>query len=372
MLTSIGIIIISMLVIWKASDGFESASQYIGRNLSDGVRGATINAIGSSMPELFTTFIGLVALKNADGFAFGIGTTAGSAIFNAMIIPAVVIIAVITKKLTTGITLSRKVVFRDGLSLIGAELILIFLLSGNTLSWWHGLILMATYGGYIIIVFRTMNSEVEEEEFDEGNDDDDDIDKSFFKSLITLDLESMFLKNGVNVNSSWKLLIVSMLVIGAACAGLVNSCEILATDLGIAPYFIAVILASAATSVPDTIISVRDAFDGEYDDAVANALGSNIFDVCFALGFPLFVYTVVYGDITMNIETITHVAELRGMLLLLTIATFIVFLVSKTLKIIHGLILISFYVFFTLYVIGRAYEHEWTEPIATFFQQLFL
>jgi len=371
MLTSIIIIIISMLVIWKASDGFESASQYIGRNLSDGVRGATINAIGSSMPELFTTFIGLVALKNADGFAFGIGTTAGSAIFNAMIIPAVVIIAVIMKKLTTGVTLSRKVVFRDGLSLIGAELILIFLLSGNTLSWWHGLILMATYGVYMIIVFRTMNSEVEEEESDESNEDDD-IDKSFFRSLITLDLESMFLKNGVNARSSWILLIVSMLVIGAACAGLVNSCEILATDLGIAPYFIAVILASAATSVPDTIISVRDAFDGEYDDAVANALGSNIFDVCFALGFPLFVYTLAYGDITMNLETITHVAELRGMLLLLTIATFIVFLVSKTLKIIHGLILISFYVFFTLYVIGRAYEHEWTEPIADFFQQLFL
>lgn len=371
MLTSIGIIIISMLVIWKASDGFESASQYIGRNLSDGVRGATINAIGSSMPELFTTFIGLVALKNADGFAFGIGTTAGSAIFNAMIIPAVVIIAVIMKRLTTGVTLSRKVVFRDGLSLIGAELILIFLLSGNTLSWWHGLILMATYGGYIIIVFRTMNSEVEEEESDEANEEDD-IDKSFFRSLITLDLESMFLKNGVNSRSSWILLIVSMLVIGAACAGLVNSCEILATDLGIAPYFIAVILASAATSVPDTIISVRDAFEGEYDDAVANALGSNIFDVCFALGFPLFVYTLAYGDITMNLETIKHVAELRGMLLLLTIATFIVFLVSKTLKIIHGLILISFYVFFTLYVIGRAYEHEWTEPIAAFFQQLFL
>ena len=25
---------------------------------------------------------------------------------------------------------------------------------------------------------------------------------------------------------------------------------------------------------------------GDYDDAIANAIGSNIFDICFALGFP--------------------------------------------------------------------------------------
>ena len=109
-------IVIAMLVIWRASDGFETSSDYLGRNLSDGVRGATINAIGSSMPELFTTFIGLVALKEADAFAFGIGTTAGSAIFNAMIIPAVVIIAVIMKGMTRKVEVSPKVILRDGLA----------------------------------------------------------------------------------------------------------------------------------------------------------------------------------------------------------------------------------------------------------------
>jgi len=46
-------VIFCCIIIWRASDGFERASEYIGRNLKDGVRGATINAIGSSMPELF-------------------------------------------------------------------------------------------------------------------------------------------------------------------------------------------------------------------------------------------------------------------------------------------------------------------------------
>ena len=54
-LVPILLIVFCCLVIWKASDGFETASEYLGRNMSEGVRGATINAIGSSMPELFTT-----------------------------------------------------------------------------------------------------------------------------------------------------------------------------------------------------------------------------------------------------------------------------------------------------------------------------
>lgn len=372
MMFSIFIIAFSMLVIWRASDAFEAASEYLGRNLSDGVRGATINAIGSSMPELFTTFIGLVALKNTDGFAFGIGTTAGSAIFNAMIIPAVVIIAVIAKRLTNGVKVSKKVILRDGLSLIVAEFILIFLLSGSVLQWWHGLVLMLTYAGYIFIVFKTMNANESDEDEESLEEQEELNDKSFLLNLITLNLNGIFLKNGNNATKSWLLLVISMVIIGLACAGLVDSCEVLAHDLGVAPYFIAVILASAATSVPDTIISVRDAFDGDYDDAVANALGSNIFDICFALGFPLFVYTLYFGDIVMSQETVFHIAELRGMLLIMTIATFIVFITAKSLKSIHAFILVLFYIVFTVFVVSRANNYEWSEPIANFLQDVFL
>ena len=41
-------------VIWRAGDTFIEGSNYIGRNLKDGVKGATINAVASSMPELFS------------------------------------------------------------------------------------------------------------------------------------------------------------------------------------------------------------------------------------------------------------------------------------------------------------------------------
>ena len=375
MAISLLLIVASMLVIWRASDGFETASEYLGKNLSDGVRGATINAIGSSMPELFTTFIGLIWLKEADAFAFGVGTTAGSAIFNSMVIPAVVIIAVIMYKVTTSVELSRKVILRDGLSLLIAEAILIVLISGDTLSWWHGLILMLTYGAYVVFMFSTMSKsddETDGNEMDDDDDDDDDENSSIFKSIITLDLEAAIIRTQQNKMNSWVLLIISMLIIGLACAFLVTSCEKLAEGMGLAPYFIAVVLASAATSVPDTIISVKDAFNGEYDDAVANALGSNIFDVCFALGLPLFIYTLCYGQISMDPETVKHIAELRGVLFVLTLVTFLIFVSNKSLKTIHAILLISLYLIFTFYVVSRAYEFEWAEGIATFFHQLLI
>lgn len=368
MIISILIILLAMLVIWRASDGFETASEYLGRNLTDGVRGATINAIGSSMPELFTTFFGLLLLQNTDNFAFGIGTTAGSAVFNAMIIPAVVIFAVIGSGMAKKVNVSKKVILRDGLSLLAAEFILIFVVSGNRLDWWHGAILMLTYGAYVVVMFRTMGEATELD----GDDDDDEEDvepTGFGKALLTLDIESLIIGSREMASGrAWGLLVVSMVVIGSACIGLVHACEELAGVMGLAPYFIAVVLASAATSVPDTIISYRDAMNGEFDDAVANALGSNIFDVCFALGLPLFVYTLIYAPIEMPAETVANVAELRVSLFLLTLVAFVIFYFNKGMGIVHAVFLLLLYVAFTVFVMSKAYGVQWAVDLGMSFQ----
>ena len=73
------------------------------------------------MPELFTTLFGLIMLGELDNFAFGMGTTSGSAIFNSMIIPAVVIMAVTLLGITNKVEVSKKVILRDGLGLIFAN-----------------------------------------------------------------------------------------------------------------------------------------------------------------------------------------------------------------------------------------------------------
>ena len=76
-------------------------------------------------------------------------------------------------------------------------------------------------------------------------------------------------------------------VVGVFCFLLSEATILLAEAWDVPLFLTTVVFAAAATSVPDTILSVKDALKGNYDDAVANAIGSNIFDVCVeASGCP--------------------------------------------------------------------------------------
>ncbi|WP_258102950.1 sodium:calcium antiporter [Marinoscillum sp. MHG1-6] len=377
------LITICCLVIWRAGDGFMTASEYIGRNLSDGVRGATINAIASSMPEVFTSFFFLFIMKDAEGFSGGIGTTAGSAIFNSMVIPAVVILAVIGSGVAKNITISRKVMYRDGISLLIAEFIFIILISGASLHWYHGFLLMMVYVVYIIYMFWSMDrserehmlteSHISEEDFE----DEERAHKPFLLGLITLDLERVFIgKKEISPVSAWSLLVSATVSIAMVCYLLVLACEWIGSETYEVPYlgqfdgldipvmFVALILASAASSFPDTIISIKDAQNGKYDDAISNALGSNIFDICFALGFPLFVFTLAYGPIGMPEDMVKLSSELRFLLWLLTACVLILFVSGKTMGRGKGVFLLCFYFGFVLYVVGRGSGNALAQSIA--------
>ena len=380
------IIVFCCLVIWKASDGFEASSEYLGRNLSDGVRGATINAIASSMPELFTTLFFLLYLKDTENFAGGIGTTAGSAVFNGMIIPAVVILVVLFSGISKSIEVSKKVILRDGISLLIAELILIIIISGNQLFWWHGLILICSYAVYIFYMFTTMskkNTNVSDEDEDEDEDEENEH-KGFFKSLFQLDLENLIIgKKEINSSKAWFLLVISMLIIGASCLLLVVACEWLGSDTFSIPMlgefsgfnipiiFVSVVLASAATSVPDTIISMRDAKEGNYDDAVSNAIGSNIFDVCFALGFPLFLYTIFIGPITMSNDIVVFSSELRILLFILTFIAVFIYYVGKKMTKFKAFLLLFIYLLFIAYVIGQSQNAHFSNIISSYLMDIY-
>ncbi len=379
------LITICCLVIWRAGDGFMTASEYVGRNLSEGVRGASINAIASSMPEVFTSLFFLIVLMDATGFSGGIGTTAGSAIFNGMVIPAVSVIAVTTMGLAKRITVSRKVLLRDGIALIIAEFIFLVLISGTSLHWYHGLLLMMVYVVYIIYMFTTMSKKEKDEFMEESHiseedfEDDDRKQKSMFLGIVSLDLERVFIgKHKINDSKAWTLLVVSTLAIAAVCYLLVVACEWLGEPVYHVPFlgefegldipvmFVALILASAASSFPDTIISIKDAQKGKYDDAISNALGSNIFDVCFALGFPLFIFTIFVGPIQMPPEIVDLSSELRFLLWLLTILAVIIFTWGKYIGRGKAFILLSIYFLFVIYIIGRGADNPVANAIADF------
>jgi len=279
-----------------------------------------------------------------------------------MIIPAAVIFVVIFSGVAKSIVVSRKVLLRDGIALILAEIILITMISGNTLTWIHGLILMLVYAVYatytLVSMKKTSKSQIAEYDLE--------VEKMpLIKSVISLNLASLFLGNKkINAKNAWALLIVSTTIIAMACMLLVYSIEQMGHYYHVPIMFLAIILASAASSVPDTILSMRDAKKGNYDDAVSNALGSNIFDISFALGLPLFVYTIIYNPIHMSPEIILQSGELRMFLLILTIVAFFIYLSGKSLGLAKGIALISIYFVFLLYIIGRSENVAITETIA--------
>jgi K+-dependent Na+/Ca+ exchanger-like protein len=66
--------------------------------------------------------------------------------------------------------------------------------------------------------------------------------------------------------------------------------------LDVPPLAMALVFLAAGTSIPDALGSIAVAKQGEGDMAVANALGSNVFDILIGLGVPWFIKTGLMGD----------------------------------------------------------------------------
>jgi sodium/potassium/calcium exchanger 3/sodium/potassium/calcium exchanger 4 len=67
--------------------------------------------------------------------------------------------------------------------------------------------------------------------------------------------------------------------------------------LKISPIVMGVLVLAVGTSVPDAIGSVIAARNGEADMAIANAIGSNVFDILVGLGLPWLLVILIRGSV---------------------------------------------------------------------------
>jgi len=338
------LMIFCSIIIAKACHVFEASTNFLGRNMNEGVKGATLNAIGSSLPELLNTvfFLAFATHQNLGrDFAASIGANTGSAIFNSIVIPLLVILVVLASG-NKEISFTKKVILRDGLFLLGAEFLLLIFLSSLYLTHWHGWIFVLFYLVYLSYTLFSSKTGINNKK--NYNDDNPD---SWFEKY-------QFKSEKYRVLRSWVLLTISTLIIALGCAGLVEGCKGVADSLGINPLFIALILVAAASSVPDTIISIKDAKKGNYDDALSNVIGSNIFDVTISMGLPLAVFLLISGNkISFRDESAT-IIDIRFMLIAVTIITLLIFYFNNKMKYKHAVYLAILYIIFILYVIGAA------------------
>lgn len=346
---SLILIFVSSIIIWRSTDGFELASDFLGRRLTKGIKGATINAVASSMPEFLSTIFFLFYLQDANGFSGGIGITGGSAVFNILVIPICIYFVLLFSQGIKKIPVQRKTFLRDGLILLVMTGFVAWVVHSPELNWWHGALLAGPYAIYIAYLFIVNKKVLEKSD----NFTYHPLPKGLkLKDFITLNLEKIILNGRViKPGSAWLMLTGSILIMIAGTWMLVYATDRLGEELGIPILFVSVILSAAASSIPDTMISIRDAKKGNYEDAFSNALGSNIFDISFALGFPLLIFTLLNGSIIMDDHITQASAEIWLSLLAITAITVLVFAIGKVYNKFKAWILVLVYLGFIAFVV---------------------
>lgn len=141
---------------------------------------------------------------------------------------------------------------------------------------------------------------------------------------------------------------LSILWIAIICFAMVWMAERIGCLIGIRPLFMGLTVIAAGTSIPDALGSIASAQRGMGDMAVANAIGSNVFDILIGLGLPWFLRGVVkrepfivqvddliififilFGTIFLTLSafliTSWHLGKTIGKMLLLLYVIFLIF-----------------------------------------------
>ena len=89
------------------------------------------------------------------------------------------------------------------------------------------------------------------------------------------------------------LIVLALLVTIFSSDLIVDNAAQLATKLNISEKIITMVIIVIGTSLPELVMTVTSARKGEFDMAIGNIVGTNIFNICVVLGLPV----VIYGNV---------------------------------------------------------------------------
>jgi cation:H+ antiporter len=173
---------------------------------------------------------------------------------------------------------------------------------------------------------------------------------SVFKKIITIDIVGLISNHKVlNTWKAYLILFIALVIISVSCKELVTSSEHLSEQLNMNLFFITFFIAAVASSIPDTILSIKDAKNGKYKDAFSNAYGSNIFDICIGIGLPVLAYLIV-NDIDVISTTSTSgtndIVFWSSILLIVFSIPITLIYWLKSLNLLRSYLVIALYLFF--------------------------
>ena len=86
------------------------------------------------------------------------------------------------------------------------------------------------------------------------------------------------------------LIIFSLLAITLSSNIVVDNAVLLASQIGISQKIISMTVIVIGTSLPELTMTINAARKDEFDMAVGNIIGTNIFNICIVLGLPIAIY----------------------------------------------------------------------------------
>jgi len=265
--------------------------------IQEHIIGLTVLGFGTSTPEL------LVSVQAALGGKpdIAMGNVIGSNIANILLIAGL-------SAAIMPIIIKNRGIVSDGLILIAISAILYAMVLTETIGRVNALILLSGLFIYLIYSYKASDTVVDEVEIPRSNTP-----VAISVMLLVFGFAGLFL------GADW----------------LVDGSSTLARQAGISEAAIGLTVVAVGTSLPELATSLIAAVRGKSDMAIANIIGSNIFNILAILGI-----TGLIAPIAVSDEFVTHHVPV---MLAVTFAFVLVLILKKAIPRLLGIIMLITY-----------------------------
>ncbi len=223
--------------------------------LSPVIIGATVVAFGTSAPEFVVSFF--AATRDSAGLA--VGNVLGSNVANVALVLGV-------SALVQPMTVHWRLLRWEIPVLVAATLLVVVFAASGSIAQWQGLVMFAGLVGFVVVsprIWPEAAAAVEEE-----------------VSATARVLATGFRARGVEMG----LLVAGIAALTLGADQAVRGAVSIAANIGISETAIGATIVATGTSLPEVATSVTAALRKEHEIAVANVVGSNIFNLFGVLG----------------------------------------------------------------------------------------
>ena len=310
MFLNIILLIIGFIILIKGADLFVDGASGVAGNfkVSKVLIGLTIVAFGTSAPELAVSIKSLLS-GNGD---IVLGNVIGSNILNVLLILG--ISATIHSLRVQNNTVKKELPITLLITILFATLMSDGLFDKEMVNTFTRL------DGIVVLLFFTV----------------------FIYYLIAMSRKKIDNENEEQIISMPKSIIFTIIgIIGIVLGSnfVVDSAVIIANLLGASERIISLTLIALGTSLPELVTSIVATKKGEYDIAIGNVVGSNIFNIGMVIGLPV----ALFGGIGIINFSYVDLLVMIGSTILLFMFSFNDYKISKKEGILFLIVFITYY-----------------------------